>query len=83
MPQLTSSTRENLVAARRTLQDARSFQKLATVGKESGLALPAVSNFHEAARLAIRPSRRAEVFGSAMRPALTRRSSTTRSVWRS
>jgi len=53
MHQLTSSTRENLDAARRTLQEARSFQKLATVGKESGLALPAVSNFHEAARLAI------------------------------
>lgn len=53
MHQLTSSARENLDAARRTLQEERSFQKLATVGKESGLALPAVSNFHEAARLAI------------------------------
>ena len=53
MHQLPSSARENLDAARRTLQEARSFQKLATVGKESGLALPAVSNFHEAARLAI------------------------------
>ena len=53
MHQLTSPPRENLVAARRTLQEARSFQKLATVGLESGLALPAVSNFHEAARLAV------------------------------
>jgi len=53
MHQLTSSARENLVAARRTLQEAQSFQKLATVDKESGLALPAVSNSHEAARLAI------------------------------
>ncbi|MBK5221738.1 MAG: HEPN domain-containing protein [Acidimicrobiia bacterium] len=53
MHQLTSSHRENLVAARRTLQEARSFQKLATVGLQSELALPAVSNFHEAARLAV------------------------------
>ena len=53
MHQITSPPRENLVAARRTLQKARSFQKLATVGLESGLALPAVSNFHEAARLAV------------------------------
>ena len=35
------------------MQEARSFQKLATVGLESGLTLPAVSNFHEAARLAV------------------------------
>jgi hypothetical protein len=35
------------------LQEGRSFQRLATVGLESGLALPAVSNFHEAARLAV------------------------------
>lgn len=53
MHQLKSSSRENLVAARRTLQEAESFQTLATVGLESGLALPAVSNFHEAARLAV------------------------------
>ena len=53
MHQLTAPPRENLVAARRTLQEARSFQKLATVGLEAGLALPAVSNFHEAARLAV------------------------------
>ncbi len=53
MHQLTSTSRENLVAARRTLQEARSFQKLATIGLESGLVLPAVSNFHEAARLAV------------------------------
>lgn len=53
MHQLTSSSRNNLTAARRTLREARSFQQLATVGLETGLALPAVSNFHEAARLAV------------------------------
>jgi len=53
MHRLASSPRENLLGARRTLWEAESFQKLATVGLESGLSLPAVSNFHEAARLAV------------------------------
>lgn len=51
--QLTGSGSENRAAARRTLREARAFQQLAQVGIESGLALPAVSNFHEAARLAV------------------------------
>ena len=50
--QLTGSAGENRAAARRTIREARAFQQLAQVGIESGLALPAVSNFHEAARLA-------------------------------
>jgi len=53
MHQLPATPQQNLVAARRTLQEARSFHQLATVGLESGLALPAISNFHEAARLAV------------------------------
>ena len=53
LPQLAGIASENRTAARRTLREARSFQQLAQVGIDSGLALPAVSNFHEAARLAV------------------------------
>lgn len=51
--QLSGSASENRAAASRTLREARAFQQLAQVGIESGLALPAVSNFHEAARLGV------------------------------
>ena len=53
MHQLVSRSAENRSAARRTLLEARSFQTLAELGLETGLSLPAVSNFHEAARLSV------------------------------
>ena len=49
--QLRTPRGENRAAARRTLQDARSFQILAELGLDSGLSLPAPSNVHGAARL--------------------------------
>lgn len=51
--QLAGGSSENRAAARRTLREAQSFQQLALVAVQSGLSLPAVSNFHEAARLAV------------------------------
>ena len=53
MHQLVARSAENRSAARRTLLEARSFQTLAELGLETGLSLPAVSNFHEAARLSV------------------------------
>ena len=60
MHQLTSSARENLVAARRTLQEARSFPKLATVGKNQVWRCRLSRIFMKRHALPSRPSRRSE-----------------------
>jgi hypothetical protein len=53
MHQLAGSTAENRKAARRTLREAKAFRRLADLGVSEDLRLPAISNLHEAARLAI------------------------------
>lgn len=53
MHPLASSATENKKAGRRTLAEAAAFRQVAHMGLDAGLSLPAVSNLHEAARLAI------------------------------
>jgi hypothetical protein len=53
MHQLPTPPPANRAAARRTLREALEFRRLAALGLDASLILPAVSSLHEAARLAI------------------------------
>ena len=53
MHQLTTAPTANRTAAALTMKSAKAFQQSAERDRTDGLALPAASSFHEAARLAI------------------------------